>query len=110
MKAIVWCGDSLDRLRDFPDEARQKAGRQLNRLQHGFEPHDWKPMPGVGARVCEVRVRHAGEFRVMYVAKFEEALYVLHAFQKKARKTPKQDLDIAAGRFRILSRMREGSR
>lgn len=102
MKPITWCGDSLECVREFPQEARRKAGQQLNRLQYGLDPQDWKPMPGVGLGVREIRIHEVGEHRVLYVAKFAEAVYVLHAFAKKSQKTPKQDLDTAAKRFRAL--------
>lgn len=107
MKLISWCGDSLHRIREFPEAARRKVGQQLNRMQNGFEPHDWKPLPAVGSGVCEIRVHEMGEHRVLYVAKFAEALYVLNAFAKKSRKTPKRDLDIAAARFRALVETRK---
>ena len=107
VKAVSWCGDSLHRIREFPEASRRKVGQQLNRLQHGFEPHDWKPMPGVGPGVCEIRVHEVGEHRVLYVAKFAEALYVLHAFAKKSQKAPKRDLGAAAARFRALVETRK---
>lgn len=107
MKLISWCGDSLHRIREFPDAARRKVGQQLNRLQHGFEPHHWKPMPSVGSGVCEIRVHEMGEHRVLYVAKFAEALYVLHAFAKKSQKAPKLDMHIATARFRALVETRK---
>ena len=109
MKLIAWCGDSLHRVREFPEVARRKVGQQLNRLQHGFVPHDWKPMPNVGAGVCEIRVHDIGEHRVIYVAKFAEAIYVLHAFAKKSQKAPKHDLSIAAARLRVLMEARKRS-
>lgn len=102
MKPITWCGDSLQRIREFPDGARHEAGHQLRRAQSGREPEDWKPMTSVGAGVREIRIHHDGEFRVLYVAKFAEAIYVLHAFQKKARKTPQRDIDRSAIRYRAV--------
>jgi phage-related protein len=102
MKPIVWCGDSLERIRDFADDARRLAGHQLDKVQRGIDPDDWKPMPSVGLGVREVRVRAQGQFRVMYLAKFEEAVYVLHAFGKKTQRTAKQDLALATTRFREL--------
>lgn len=107
MKPIAWCGDSLDRVREFPDVARRKVGQQLNRLQHGHEPLDWKPLQEIGMGVCEIRVHQPGEYRVFYVAKFSEAIYVLHAFAKKSRKAPKRDLTIAATRLRALVETRK---
>ena len=106
-KRLAWCGDSLDRIRDFPEAARRKVGQQLNRLQHGYEPFDWKPLTNVGAGVCEIRVHQEGEYRVLYVTNLAEAIYVLHAFAKKSRKTPKRDLAIASVRFRGLVAARQ---
>lgn len=102
MKPITWCGDSLQRIREFSDGARREAGHQLGRVQHGREPEDWKPMTTVGAGAHEIRIHKDGEFRVLYVAKFAEAIYVLHAFQKKARKTPQKDIDRSATRYRAI--------
>ena len=89
-------------VKDFPQLARQRAGRQLARVQDGLEPEDWKPMPSIGIGVSEIRVREGRAFRLIYVAKFSEAIYVLHAFEKKARKTPKSDIVLARTRFRAL--------
>ena len=72
------------------------------RVQDGLEPDDWKPMPSIGIGVKEIRVREKGAYRLVYVAKFSEAIYVLHAFDKKTQKTPKLDMDIARARFRAL--------
>ncbi len=104
MKDLVFLGDSRDRLRDFPEEARRTAGFQLRRVQQGLEPDDWKPMATIGPGVREVRVREGGgAFRVIYVALIADAVHVLHAFQKKSQKTPKPDLDLAARRLRALT-------
>jgi phage-related protein len=103
LKQVKWVGDSRERIRDFPDVPRHEAGYQLERVQAGKEPRDWKPMPSIGIGVNEIRVRDdSGAFRVIYLAKFAEAVYVLHAFQKKSRKTQKSDLDLARKRFRDL--------
>ncbi len=91
----------------FPVEARREVGYQLGFVQLGFDPLDWKPMSSIGQGVKEIRIHVAGEFRVFYVTKFEEAIYVLHAFQKKTKKTPKRDIDIAKTRFRKLERERK---
>ena len=107
-KRVEWLGDSLRQIREFPAEAKREAGYQLERVQAGKDPEDWKPMPSVGLGVNEIRVRvDGGAFRVIYLAKFAEAVYVLHAFQKKARKTPKRDLDLARQRFRELVQERK---
>ncbi len=107
MKRLVWLGDSLERLREFPEDARRETGYQLERVQAGFMPADWKPMPSVGLGVNEVRVRVGGAFRAIYVAKFAEAVYVLHAFQKKTRKTATADVALARGRFGMLVKERK---
>lgn len=83
LKPMVFLGDSRERVREFPADAKSVAGRELYRVQCGDEPLDWKPMTTVGAGVREIRIHEAGQFRVTYVAKFAEAIYVLHAFQKK---------------------------
>ena len=105
MKPVSFVGDSLDAIRLFPDGARREAGFQIDRVQRGLDPHDWKPMKTVGPGVREIRVRGAaGAFRVIYIAALADAVYVLHAFQKKSRATSKRDLDLAAARFKELMR------
>ncbi len=102
MKSLVWLGSSHDDTRRFPEEARQEAGFELYQIQQGYEPSDWKPVLTVGAGVKEVRVHGRNEYRVMYVAKFAEAVYVLHAFVKKTPKTAKHDLDLAEVRYKAV--------
>jgi phage-related protein len=102
MKRLVWLGDSLERIRAFPPEGKRRAGFQLERVQAGLEPTDWKPMPSIGLGVKELRVRAAGAFRVVFVAKFAEVVYVLHAFEKKSNKTAAVDVETARRRFRAL--------
>jgi phage-related protein len=105
MKPIVFVGDSLDKLRAFPNRARRDAGFQLDRVQRGFDPDDWKPMTTVGQGVREIRVREpSGAFRVVYIATYAEAVYVLHAFAKKTQRTSMRDLALAQLRFRELKR------
>jgi phage-related protein len=102
-KPLAWIGDSRDAIRGFPEVAKQRTGRELARVQEGLEPTDCKPMASIGLGVSEIRVREdSGAFRVIYVAKFEEAIYVLHAFQKKARKTPKAEIELARKRYRAM--------
>jgi len=87
----------------MPVDARHALGLELMAVQYGAEPADFKPMPDVGAGAYEIRYRDAsGAFRIIYVAKFADAIYVLHAFQKKTQKTPKPDLGLAAARYRKL--------
>ena len=93
----------MDDLRAFPLTARREAGHQLDQVQNGREPDDWKPMNTVGQSVKEIRIRGAaGVFRVLYVAKFADAIYVLHCFQKKTEKTSKADVELAAKCYREL--------
>ena len=102
-KPLAFIGSSLADLRRFPEEARRDAGFNLNFVQLGLEPSDWKPMKTVGPGVTELRVRDAsGAFRVIYLATRPEAVYVLHCFQKKTRKTRKVDIDLAASRLRQI--------
>ena len=108
MKPIRFLGDSLQRLREFPEEVRQDAGYQLDKVQRGVTPDDFKPMPSIGKGVEEIRVwDDSGTYRVIYAARRAEAVYVLHAFQKKTQATSKRDIDIAKARFAKLTRDRE---
>lgn len=102
MKSLKFVGSSLDDLRDFPAEARRQAGFELAAVQNGLEPSDWKPMNVVGSGVREIRVHVLGEWRVLYVAKFADAVYVLHAFQKKTRKTRQEDIELAQRRYKQI--------
>lgn len=103
LRPIEFAGDSLVRLRDFPPLARRAAGYQLDRVQRGLEPDDWKPMRVIGPGVCELRIQErAGAFRVIYLATLPDRVAVLHAFQKKTPRTTRQDIDLAAKRFREL--------
>ena len=109
-KPATFVGSSLDDLRDFPRSARRETGFQLDKVQHGDEADDWKPMPTVGAGVQEIRVRdEAGAFRLMYVAKFPEAIYVLHAFKKKTRATARRDIALAKDRYQEVLASRKSS-
>ncbi len=101
MRPIVFMGDSLAVLRGFPEDARREAGHQLDRVQRGLDPDDWKPMTTIGAGVREIRVRdRSGAFRVIYVAAVGDAVHVLHAFQKKTQRTAQRDLDLAVARLK----------
>lgn len=105
MKPVRFLGDSLKCLREFPVDARQDAGRQLDRVQRGKQPADFKPMPSIGKGVEEIRIwDDAGTFRVIYTARLANAIYVLHAFQKKTQATSKRDIETAKVRFVQLIR------
>ena len=107
-KQIRWVGSAYDDLLAFPKDARKEAGFQLGKVQAGLDPLDWKPFDDVGAGTKEIRIKDAsGIFRVMYVAKFEEAIYVLHCLQKKTQATGKQDKAIAVARYRAVVNARK---
>lgn len=103
MKAAYFVGTARKDLARFPETARRRMGHELFMVQVGRTPLDFKPMPDVGAGAYEIRVREeTGAFRVIYVAKFDDAVYVLHAFQKKTRATTKADIDLAARRYKLI--------
>jgi phage-related protein len=102
-KPIEFRGTSLADLRDFPDGARREAGFQLGLIELSRDPFDWKPMVNIGSGVREVRIREPeGAFRVIYVAKFEAAIFVLHCFQKKTQATSHKGIDLATQRYKDL--------
>lgn len=101
-KTILWLGSSRSDLQTFPRDARRLAGFQLRLVQQGLEPLDWKSMPAIGPGVREIRIHTAVEHRVCYVAKFAKTIYVLHAFEKRTRKTSQQDVELARQRYRAL--------
>jgi phage-related protein len=102
MKSLKFVGTSLDDLKNFPDEARRADGFELYAVQCGFDPSDWKPMQSIGSGVREIRIHVLGEWRVIYVAKMKDAVYVLHSFHKKDRKTDKNDVELAGKRYRQI--------
>ncbi len=103
MKEVEFRGSSLIDLRDFPQTVMREVGHQLDKVQNGLAPDDAKPMPTIGAGVVELRIwDEAGTFRVVYVAKFEDTVYVLHCFKKKTSQTARPDIELARKRFREL--------
>lgn len=105
-KSAVFLGDTRKQVREFPDDAKAVAGRELYRVQCGEDPSIWKPMPTIGAGVREIRIQESGQFRIIYVAKFAEAVYVLHAFQKKTQQTAQREIELARRRFNALVKER----
>ena len=104
-RPIEFCGSARTDLRNFPQDARREAGRQLFRVQLGEEPDDWKPMGSVAPGVREIRIREkSGAYRILYVASFRDAIYVLHCFQKKTQRTSPSDLVLAKQRYKELLR------
>ena len=105
MKPVRFLGDSLKRIREFPADVKQDTGYQLDKLQRGQKPDDFKPMPVVGKGVEEIRIwDDSGTYRVIYTARRHDAVYVLHAFQKKTQRTPQHEIDVAKARFNELMR------
>ena len=100
MKSVRFLGNSLKCLRDFPEDAKQDAGYQIDKVQRGEQPDDFKPMPSIGKGVEEILIwDESGTYRVVYTARVANAVIVLHAFQKKTQATSKRDIDIAKERF-----------
>jgi len=106
-KPINWIGTSRDDICSFPEDAKRKAGFQLRVVQSGEDPLGFKPMPIIGKGVQEIRIRTEDAYRIFYVARFDEAIYVLHAFQKKTQKTAKQDIQIGQQRYQQMMKERK---
>ena len=106
LKPVHWLGSSRSDVRDFSALARGKLGHELYQIQQGLTPSDWKPMASVGVGVLELRIHAGKEFRILYLARFEEAVYVLHAFEKRTRRTRVIDIALARKRLRDLIRWR----
>lgn len=102
-KDVEFLGDSKERLRSFPKDAMQDAGYQIERVQHGLMPDDFKPMKTVGPGTIEITMKaENGEFRVFYVANRGDCIYILHCFKKTTRQTAKKDIELAKERYRLL--------
>lgn len=107
MKSVAWVGSARKDLQEnFSSEARKEAGYQIYRIQMGSDPKDWKPMLGIGPGVREIRIHMENEYRILYIAGFEDALYILHAFVKKTQKTSRRDLELAKERFGLVMKER----
>ncbi len=102
----MWLGSARRDIRAFPPDARRRRGFQLRRVQQGLDPDDWKPMISVGPGVREIRIQTDLAHRVFYLATFDEAVYVLHAFEKRTRKTPSHEVTLARDRYRALFKKR----
>ena len=107
LKPAIFVGGAKNAIRRFPYEARKEAGLQLQRVQAGKEPADWKPMPSIGPGVREIRIHHPHEHRVIYVAHFPEAVYVLDAFEKKTKQTPQRHIDLARAAYAEIKKRRQ---
>jgi phage-related protein len=105
VKRLIWQGTSRERIRAFPEITKDIAGKELYRVQVGEMPTDWKPMPTIGGGVIEIRIHRPGEYRVLYLATYPEAVYVLHAFKKTTQRTSEQDKQ--AGRIQYAEVQKE---
>ena len=99
MKPIVFHGNTLAVIRGFPEAVKKRAGYQLWLVQNGHTPTRWRPMPTVGKGVCEIKIKHKGEYRIIYMASLKDAVHVLGAFEKKTQKTPHKVIDLARKRL-----------
>lgn len=104
MKNILYCGNAQADIADFPKKAKIRIAHLLERLAENLElsPNDFKYMPSVGSGVYELRIKAEQQYRVFYVAKFSEAIYVLHAFVKKTQQTAQRDLEKGKQRYKAL--------
>lgn len=107
MRTVVFEGNALETIRKFPADARNQAGYEIDRVQRGLEPVNWKPFTSIGQGVRELRIQTGNQYRVIYIAKYEKKIHILHAFQKKTRKTRAADIDLAKSRLKaVLKRYR----
>jgi len=102
LRKVTFIGRSLKNIRNFPVAAKRQAGYQLDRLQRGLNPTDWKPIPSIGKGVKEIRILERDQYRVIYLVASDQGVIVLHAFSKKSRKTRKSDISIARQALRDL--------
>ncbi|MGX3066013.1 type II toxin-antitoxin system RelE/ParE family toxin [Ursidibacter arcticus] len=108
-KPIHWVGSSLDDIKQFPDNVKRELGFDLDLVQQGLSPRDFKAMQNLGAGVMEIRVRDiSGAYRLVYVAKFANAIYCLHSFQKKTQRTTPKDLAIIKARYIAIKELENG--
>jgi phage-related protein len=103
MLDVDWLGDSRDVVRGYARDVRVAIGNELRLLQTGEKPVHARPLKTVGRGVWELKISEAeGQFRVVYVVKRNDRIYVLHAFQKKTQQTPQRDIDLAKARFKEI--------
>ena len=107
LKKVIWLGSSKERIKKWPEITKDIAGEELQRVQAGENPLDWRPMPDVGFGVKEIRVHNPGEYRVFYIANYPEAVYVLRVFAKKSEKTALKDIRIGRAQYAALQKLRK---
>jgi len=108
LKKIEWIKSSRRSIKEFPAEARYRAGSELLLVQEGKQPTNWKPISLMGPGVMEIRIHEPHEYRILCIAKFPEAIYVLHCFDKKTQKTSQRDINIARSAYVEVQRIRKG--
>jgi len=106
MKKIIWLGNTHETIKSYPDIIRQEAGYNLDKVQRGMNPYDWKPMSLIGLGVKEIRIHEKNEYRILYVTRFEESIYVLHVFEKKTDQTSMRDINLARKRYKEILEIR----
>lgn len=102
-KNICFLGSTKEDIIAFPNDAKRESGQQLGLLQAGEEADDWKPFSSIGSGVKEICIRKDNEYRIVYVTKYKECIYILHAFVKKQQKTRKADIDLAKQRYKEIT-------
>lgn len=107
MKQIIWLGNTHQIIKNYPDNAKQEIGYNLDKIQRGLDPTDWRPMASIGSGTKEIRIHLENEYRVLYLAKFQEAIYILHTFTKKTQQTSKKDIELAKQRYKEILEMRK---
>jgi len=104
MRKVVFEGNTLETIRLLPDDARHRSGYEIDRVQRDKKPENWKPFPTIGQDACEIRIQVGRQYRIIYIAKFEDKVHVLHVFEKKTKKTRKSDIEIAKNRLKEVIR------
>lgn len=104
MRKVVFEGNTLKTIRQLPDDVRHRSGYEIDRIQRGKEPENWKPFSTIGQGAREIRIQVDRQYRIIYIAKFEDKVHVLHVFEKKTQKTRKSDIEIAKNRLKEVIR------
>ena len=100
---IAWEGNSREVLQSFPEGVRQNLGFQLWQLQQGERPADYRPLPSIGPGVFELRDQdERAWYRVVYLSRIDDVIYVLHSFEKKSREMPRKEFETAKRRFKAV--------
>jgi len=100
---VVWEGDSREVLQAFPEEVRQNLGFQLWQLQQGERPGDYRPLPSIGTGVFELRDQdERAWYRVVYLSRINDVIYVLHCFEKKSREMTRKEFGKAKQRLKAV--------